>query len=183
MNNSIIIKYVILFILVIAILGMWSIGEQQDSHMEPHQAIQATEEGLTLIPAYKGEDQSLYFFIKDRNNLGAVYVNKGIFGWKSGMLTWGPKGSMNNFDKLGGFQMHGENLVYGLIRLGQEQSVRVDEHEADLLNLAMLPSSVVQEHHLEGLFLWYFEMDDQSEYEQVKLLHKDTQEIIQLIEL
>ena len=136
-----------------------------------------------LIPAYKRDDKSLYFFIKDRNNLGATYAHKGMFGWKSDFFTWGPMSSKKSYENLEGFQGHGENLVYGLIKLSHEETVMVDEQEAQLLNLAMLPPSVVKDHQLEGLFLWYFEKEDQSEYKQVKLLLRDTEEIIQTIDL
>ncbi|WP_044022265.1 hypothetical protein [Bacillus sp. SG-1] len=183
MSKRSIIRYVVFLIFALAIIGIWGYREQQQSYKEPSQAIQASEEGLLLIPAYKRDDKSLYFFIKDRNNLGSTYAHKGMFGWKSDFFTWGSMDPNRNYEQLWGFQVHGENLVYGLIRLGTEQTVMVDNQEAQLLNLAMLPPSVVEDYQLEGLFLWYFEKEDQSEYKQVKLLQRDTQEIIQTIDL
>lgn len=180
MKHSTILKYVFLFIVVIALTASWAYAESQDSYSEPHKAIQAVDKDLKLIPAYKLGDESLYFFIKDKTNLGATKVRKGIFGWKSGEFTWGPLDPGRDYEKLQGIQGHGEGLVYGLIRNGDEKVVTVDGHEASIVNLSLLSPSVVKEYQLEGLYLWYFESDT---HEQVKLLRKDTQEIIDSVDL
>ncbi|WP_394140020.1 aspartyl-tRNA synthetase [Cytobacillus oceanisediminis] len=183
MKNSSILKYVVLLMVVITLIVTWAYVEDQDSYSDPVKAIEAIDKELLLIPAYQLGDKSLYFFIKDKNNLGATIVRKGIFGWKSGMLTWGPLDSKREYEMLEGFHGHGEGLVYGLIRNGDERVVTVDDQEAQVLNLAMLPPSVVKKYNLEGLYLWYFESDNNLNHEQVKLLRKNTQEIIQSIDL
>jgi hypothetical protein len=178
-----ILKYVFLFIVVIALFAAWAYAEDQDSYTEPYKAIQAVDKDLQLIPAYKIGDESLYFFIKDKTNLGATMVRKGIFGWKSGMFTWGPLDLGREYEKLQGIQGHGEDLVYGLIRNGDERVVIVGDQEATLLNLALLSPSVVKEYQLEGLYLWYVESDKNPNAQQVNLLRKDTREVIDSIDL
>ncbi|WRP07231.1 aspartyl-tRNA synthetase [Rossellomorea aquimaris] len=183
MKNATILKYVFLFIVVIALTASWAYAEDQDSYTEPHKAIQAVDKDLQLIPVYKIGDESLYFFIKDKTNLGATVVRKGIFGWKSGMFTWGPIDLDREYVTLQGIQEHGEGLVYGLIRNGDERVVTVDGHEASMVNLSMLSPSVVKDYQLEGLYLWYVESDKNLNNQQVKLLHKDTREIIDSVDL
>lgn len=180
MKNATILKYVFLFIVVIALTASWAYAESQDSYSEPHKAIQAVDKDLRLIPVYKIGDEFLYFFIKDKTNLGAARVRKGIFGWRSGMFTWGPLDPDRDFEKLQGIQGHGEGLVYGLIRNGDERVVTVDGQEASMVNLSLLSPSVVKEYQLEGLYVWYFESDAHA---QVKLLRKDTREIIDSVDL
>jgi hypothetical protein len=182
-KNATILKYVFLFIVVIALTASWAYAEDQDSYSEPHKAIQAVDKDLQLILAYKIGDESLYFFIKDKTNLGATKVRKGIFGWKSGMFTWGPFYPDRDYEKLQGIQGHGQGLVYGLIRNGNERVVTVDDQEASILNLSLLSPSVVKEYQLEGLYLWYVESEKNLNDQQVKLLHKDTREIIDSVEL
>lgn len=183
MKNSTILKYVFLFIVVLALTASWAYAEDQDSYTEPYKAIQAVEKDLQLIPAFKMGEESLYFFIKDKTNLGATVVRKGIFGWKSGVFTWGPMDPDREYEKLQGIQEHGEGLVYGLIRNGDERLVIVDDQEATVLNLAMLSPLVVKEYQLEGLYLWYVESEKNLNDQQVKLLHKDTREIIDSVDL
>ena len=81
-------------------------------------------------------------FIKNTNNLGAAYVQKGLFGWKAEMLTWSPMDNERSYENLNGYQGYGENLIYGLIRQGNERLVQIGENHATILNLAaMLPPS------------------------------------------
>lgn len=183
MKHSTILKYVFLFIVVIALTACWAYAEDQDSYTEPYQAIQAVDKDLQLIPAYKLGDESLYFFIKDKTNLGATKVRTGIFGWKSGLFTWGPLDPDRDYENLQGIQGHGEGLVYGLIRNGDERVVTVGDQEASMVNLSLLSPSVVKEHQLEGLYLWYVESDKNLNAQQVKLLRKDNREIIDSVDL
>jgi hypothetical protein len=171
------------FLVLITLMSIWSLVEYQESFSEPNEAIYAENKDLLLIPAYKLGEESLFFFIKGKNNLGAVYAFKGLFGWKCGMLTSGPVDPKREFDRLEGYQAHGEKLIYGLFRKGDEQVVTVDDQEANVLNLALLSPPVVKEYKLEDVYLWYFEKDSGVAYEQIKLVQKDTGEIIQSIDL
>jgi hypothetical protein len=182
-KNSTVFKSVVLIIVFVTLTVIWVYSEAQDTYSEPQYAIQAIDKDLLLIPAYKINDESLYFFIKDKKNLGSVKVRKGLFGWKSGMFTWSQMDSKRKYEKLNGVQGYGENLLYGLIRNGDERVVTVDGHEAEILNLAMIPPSLLEEYNLEGLYLWYFESDDNLNHEQLMLLHRETHEIIQSIKL
>ncbi|HZH59017.1 MAG TPA: aspartyl-tRNA synthetase [Metabacillus sp.] len=144
----------------------------------------ATEDDLLLIPAYYIEDEALFFFIKNRNTLGASFVDKGFFGWKAGTLTWSPM--EDHYDeKLNGYQGHGGNLIYGIIKGGEEEGfiVKVNENEANILNLAMLPAKVINQYQLENLYIWYFESDSAIEEGEIKLINKETNQEIDVIEL
>lgn len=183
MKNKTILSTVSLLMVVITLTSLWAHAEDQDSYSEPHEAILAEDKDLLLIPAYKMGNESLYFFIKGKNNLGAVYSHQGFFGWKSGMLTWGPIDPNRDVDRLGGFKGHGETLIYGLINNADERVVKVDDQKATILNLAMLSPEVVKEYQLEGVYLWYFEKDPERTYKQVELVEKETDEVIQSIDL
>ncbi|WP_456270971.1 aspartyl-tRNA synthetase [Bacillus sp. AK031] len=183
MKNSTVFKTVATVAIVIILIVLWVFNEQKDSYSEPHDAINAVDKELLLIPAFKAEDESLYFFIKDKNNLGAVKVRKGLTGWKTGMFSWSPMDSKRKYEELGGYQGHGENLIYGLIRNGDQRLVTVDGQEAEFLNLAMLPPSLQKEYNVEGLYLWYFESDEDTDHEELKLLNKDSHTVIQSINL
>ncbi|WML44133.1 hypothetical protein [Neobacillus sp. PS3-40] len=82
---SIITFIVILFSAVL----IWFMNEKSHSYQEPQEALLAIDKNLLLIPAYKVNGESLYFFIKDKDSLGASFVRKGILGWRAGMLSWG----------------------------------------------------------------------------------------------
>jgi hypothetical protein len=179
MNNSAIFKYAVLIFILVSLMVIWIITEQQSAYPEPHHAIKAADKELLLIPAYKMNDESLYFFIKDKNNLGAVEAQKGIFGWKTGMFTWSPMDSNRVYENLAGFHFHGDSLIYGLIRNGDERIITVDGQEAEILNLGMLPLSDQKENKLEGLYLWYYEGKENLENAKVELLHRDREELIQ----
>lgn len=66
-------------VIVIFITVIWLFSEKSSSYSEPQEAILAAEKDLVLIPAYKINSNALFFFIKDKNNLGATYVGKGLW--------------------------------------------------------------------------------------------------------
>ena len=68
---------------------IWIMSEKSSSYSEPSEALFAIDQEMVLIPGYKKDDEALYFFIKDKNYFGATHVKRGIFGWKTGVLTWG----------------------------------------------------------------------------------------------
>ncbi|HHW36265.1 MAG TPA: aspartyl-tRNA synthetase [Bacillales bacterium] len=154
--------------------------EKSNSYKEPHEAIfaddTASNKDFLLIPANKLNGKALFFFIKDKNNLGAVYADKGIFGWKAGMLTWSVYDKEMGSDKLEDIHGHGGNLVFGLIRDGDEHLVKINGNNAKILNLAMLSPDVVKEFQLEGLYIWYFESDKPLSDTEIKLVNKTTGE-------
>ena len=163
------------------------LSEKSDSYEEPHEAILAndiaSDKDFLLIPAYKINGLALFFFIKDKNNLGAVYVDEGIFGWKAGMFTWSSYGKEIVSDKLSDIHGHGGNLIFGLIRDGDKRLVTAGESNAKILNLAMLPPSVVKEYHLEGLYIWYFETDKSLNDGKIKLIDKKTGEELHSVDI
>jgi len=175
------IPFILIILVIITILLLL---EKQQSYSEPQEALLATEDNLLLVPAYYIEDEALFFFIKNRNNLGASFVGKGFFGWKAGMLTWS---SMKDHyeEKLNGYQRHGENLIYGILkgREGEGFIVKVNENEANILNLAMLPTEVITQYQLENLSIWYFESETAIEEGEIKLINKETDQEIDIIEL
>lgn len=156
------------------------VTENSNSYKEPQEAILADDtasgEDFLLIPGYKVNDKALFFFIKDKNKLGAVYVEKGIFGWKTGMFTSGQFSKDVGRDKLEDIHGHGGNLIFGLIRDVDNRLITIGENDAKVLKLAMLPPNVVEEFRLEGLYIWYFESDRPLDERDIKLINKSTGE-------
>ena len=105
---------------------------KSDSYSKPQEALLAIDPDLLLIPGYNINDQSLYFFIKNANQLGAAYAQKGLFGWKAGMLTWSPLDNERNYQSLNAYQVHGESLIYGLIKHGDERIIQIGENHASM---------------------------------------------------
>lgn len=177
-------KAVIAFaVIAIFITVIWVISEKFISYSEPQEAIFAVEKDLVLIPAYKINRNALFFFIKDKNNLGATYVREGLFGWKAEFLSWSPMNLERNYENLNGQQGHGENLIFGLIKDGDDRLIQLGDKSAKILNLEMLPTEVVEEYHLTGLYIWYFEIDTALEEGKIKLINKTTEEVIEEIDL
>lgn len=154
--------------------------ETSNSYKEPQEAIlandTASENDFLLIPGYKVNGKALFFFIKDKNNLGAVYADKGIFGWKAGMFTWSEYDKEIGSDKLEDIHGHGGNLIFGLIRGGDEHLVKINENNAKILNLVMLSPGIVEKFQLEGLYIWYFESDKPLNDTEIELVSKNTGE-------
>ncbi|KXH81938.1 hypothetical protein [Sporosarcina sp. HYO08] len=168
----------ILPLILIFIIGffIWALAERSESFQEPNEALLANDQDLVLIPGYKHDDRALFFFIKNETYLGAAYVHKRIFGWKAGMLTWSSLDRNN--EGLDSYSGHGDHLIYGLIRHGDERLIQVGEHDAKMLNLEMLPQNKVEQLRLKGLYLWYFEGGSFSDRKGVKLIDKNNGEEI-----
>lgn len=89
----------VLIVMLISISAVWFFSEKANSYSEPQEAIIAIEKDLLLIPAYKLNDDAIFFFIKDKNKLGATYVQEGLLGWKAGILTWSAMDNNRNYDE------------------------------------------------------------------------------------
>lgn len=176
MNKNVMTKRITVIILIMVFVFIWGMGERASSYSEPSEAFFAIDQDMVLIPGYKMDEEALYFFIKDKNYLGVTYVKKGLFGWKTGMLTWGSFDFKASSDKLNGRSGHGENLIYGLIKNGDERIIKMGENEAKLLNLEMLPNSIVEEYQLQDMYIWYFESEITLESGEIQLLNKSTGE-------
>lgn len=176
MNRNVMSKRITVIILIFVFVFIWGMGERASSYSEPSEALFATDQDMELIPSYKMNNEALYFFIKDKKYLGAAYVKKGLFGWKTGVLTWGSSDFKASSDNLNSYSGHGENLMYGLIKNGDERMIKMGEHEAKLLNLEMLPNSTVQEYQLQDMYIWYFESESALDRGEIKLLNKSTGE-------
>ena len=173
----------ILIIILLCTFAVWFFTEKSSSYLEPQEAINAVEQDLLLIPAYIKNDDALYFFIKDMNNLGVTYVQRGIVGWKAGILTWSSIDSNRNYDKFTGYKSQGEGLIYGLIKYEEDRIVKMNENEAKYLKLdVMLPQKVVEEYKLEDLCIWYFENATVSEEVTIELI-SNTGKVIDFINL
>lgn len=171
---------VVLILILISVF--WIMSEKSDSYSEPQEAVLAADNDLSLILGYKLNNKALFFFIKNGSNLGATYVQEGLFGWVAKMRTWSPMDNDRSYENLSGYQVHGENLIYGLIRYGDERIIQIGENQAKILNLAMLPPIEVEKFRLEGLYIWYFESETPLNGEEIKLLNKNTGEEIDSID-
>lgn len=165
-------------LVAIILAVVWVMVEKFDTYTEPPKALLAIDNELLLIPAYQMNDKALFFFIKDKDSLGAVYVRKGLFGWKAGMLTWSAIDNERHYDSdyLNGTQGQDGSLLYGLIKNGDDRIVQVNEEQAKMLNLATVGQENIEEYRLEELFIWYFEGDESITEGEIKLLDKDTGE-------
>lgn len=174
---------IIIIGILISIFFFWFIPEKSDSYSEPQEVLSAIDKNLLLIPAYKINDEALFFFINEKNNLGATFVRKGSLGWKAEILTSSPMYKNGGYEHLSGYQVHGENLIYGLIRNGDDRLIKVNENNAVILNLVMLPPSNVREYELEGLYLWYYKGDTILNEGEIELLNINTGEQLDTIDL
>ncbi|MFZ0446527.1 MAG: aspartyl-tRNA synthetase [Bacillus sp. (in: firmicutes)] len=171
-------------LVLVIIAAIWIISAKSDSYSEPQEALFASDNDLLLIPSYKINDKALFFFIKNTNNLGSAYVQKGLFGWKVDFLSWSPMDIEQNYENLNGYQGHGDNLIYGLIRHGDERIVKIGETDATILDLvAMLPPREIEEFQLDGLSIWYLESDVPLNGEEIRLLNANNGEEIDTIEI
>lgn len=169
-----------IILIAISIFVIWFLYEKSTSYSQPQEALYAIENDLWLIPAGDQFDDALFFFIKDQNNLGVTIVHEGLLGWKADALTWSPIDSKRNDEKLNGYQKYGENLIYGLIKDGTDRQVKMNENNAHIVQL-LLPSHIIEEYQLEDLYIWYFKSDKAIEEGEIKLINKQTQELIDSI--
>lgn len=168
-------------IFIILVTVFWIISEKSDSYPEPYEAILAVNRNLTLMPAYKVNDEALYFFLDGKNALGTAYVKKGLFGWKAGMLTWSPINTEIIDDSLSGYQIHEGKLIYGLIK-GDDRRVEVNGNNAYRLYFHFLPQNEVEKLHLEDVSLWFYESSEPLEEGEIKLFHSETDEELAVLE-
>jgi hypothetical protein len=165
-------------VLLIIVSVIWYLTEKSISYAEPHEALFAIERDLLLIPAYKINNEALFFFIKDQDQLGASFVKEGPLGWKADMLTWSPMARNINGQKLDGYQAHGEKLIYGLIKDVDDRIIKIGENQAKILNLEILPPNTVEEYQVEDLYIWYFQTENALADGEIKLINKSNGEVI-----
>lgn len=171
------IKKWLLVISFVLIAYAWGMIAKSESYSEPQEALLLKDSDLVLIPSYQLKDKALFFFIKKTNHIGAAYVEKGLFGWNAQMLTWSQMDMERGYEKLDDIKGHGDSLIYGLIRNGDERLVKIGKSYATILDLAViLPPSEVENYRLEGLFIWYFEGHTSPNEEEITLINKITQE-------
>lgn len=169
----------LLGVFVIAIvIGGFLYEEYQQSYPEPQQALFATDPHLILIPAYKIGNEALFFLFKKERYFGAAQLERSLFGWKPPMITYSPLGDIDAYDKLSGYQGYGDRLIYGLIPDGARYEVDVDDEQARVLPLAMLPQDEVEALGLEGFSLWYYESTKALRAGTIYLLEDDTGEVV-----
>ncbi|UZM97921.1 hypothetical protein OL548_23780 [Lysinibacillus sp. MHQ-1] len=85
---------------------------------------------------------------------------------------WTRREAMKKLDHLKG---HSDSLIYGLIRNGDKQLIKIGERYATILDLAViLPPSEVEKYQLDGLFIWYFESHTPPNEEEITRINKVT---------
>jgi|SRR5690606_13468824 len=175
-------RWLILAAVMVAIISavVWGGAEKAKSYSEPQEALFAIDNDLLLIPAYKINDKALFFYIKDGNNLGAAYVNEGIFGWKADPLTWSPMDNPSNYDtdRLNGFQKQGENLLYGVMKYDVDRIVQVNGMYATKYPLYAIQDEEVEMYELQDLAIWYLESDESLTAGEIKLFDNNNNELL-----
>lgn len=172
----------VLFVFLIGGLLIWYFIEKEQSFTTPQEAILEVDPNLLLIPGYQLNDESLFFFINSHENVGAVYAEKGIMGWKAGILTSGTSSFKQVASNFNGFQSQ-DNLYYGVIELKNHQSLRMDDVEVRALNLTMMGQEVVEQYKLQGLYIWYVELDRPGEQRTLQLIDEETDEVLDEIDI
>lgn len=169
-------KFSVSFIVIILLFfGFnWISTEKAISFSEPKEALLSLDPNLLLIPGYKVNDQSLYFFIKDKQELGVTFLHEGIFGWKTGEIRLTPIGEMKNDED---YQVYDNFFVYGLSKNAENTLIKVNDKEAKILDLQMLEPSIVKEYGLEGMYIWYLESDIPLVDGKIEHLNKNTGEV------
>lgn len=171
---------VTIFVVLVLIFGYnWYTGEKERSFQEPSEALLALDSNLLLIPGFKENNVSLYFFMKDKNKVGATFLEHGIFGWKTeGDLLYTSMGNREGYEKLDKYVVHDDYFIYGLVRSDVQPIVKVNGNEATLLNLNMLDSSKVKEYELENMYIWYLEDGFPIADGKLELVNKETGELL-----
>ncbi|WP_216827529.1 aspartyl-tRNA synthetase [Alkalihalobacterium elongatum] len=173
----------ILLGITLVLSAFWINSERSMSYPEPHEAMFANDKNLVLIPAYKLNNEALFFFIKDQQFFGAAKLNKGLFGWKQPLMAWDPMSDRSTYDIPGSLQGYGDYLVYGLIKNNDaDYRIEVNEKDAVILPFAMLPPEKVKAYELEDLYLWYFESKEPLHHGRIEFLNRDTLELIERVD-
>lgn len=177
-NPKLFILLIVLSIVLISLFSIWSISESKISYEEPQEALLAENDELVLIPTYKTPDEALFFFIENKNDFGAVMVYKHIFGWKTDFRTGSSMNSLLTEKKIGGYQTHGDEIIYGLMKGGDNRVIMVDNDPAITINLEIMLPDESGNGDLDGLYLWYYETDDLEKLTSLSLVDQSTNEEI-----
>ncbi|MFD1032883.1 aspartyl-tRNA synthetase [Metaplanococcus flavidus] len=168
-NFKLFIVLIVLGIVLVSIFTIWSISQNKISYEEPQEALLAENKNLILIPAYKKQGEALYFFIKDSNNIGAAMVKKGLFGWKSDYLVWSTTVDTITDEQIRDYQTYGEEIIFGLMKNGQDLTVMIDDMPSGKINLEVSLYKESVEMDLKNVYLWYFETDNLSNINELQL--------------
>lgn len=177
-NPKLSISLMVLSMIVLSAFIIWSISENKSSYDEPQEALLAENEDLVLIPAYVSQDEALFFFIRNENSLGAAKVYKNLWGWKSEFLTWSSFNSITTGEKIGGYQIYGDELVFGLMEKGDDRVMIINNIPATTINLELSLPDEADNDRLSDLYLWYFETDDLLDETNLNLVDRNTNEEI-----
>lgn len=182
-NPKRLISLIALSLIVLSAIVIWSISESEASYEEPQEALLAENEDLVLIPAYVTQDEALFFFIRNETSLGAAKVYKNLWGWKSDFLTWGPFNSITTGEKIGGYQIHGDEVIFGLMEKGDKRVVMLNNTPAPAIPLELSLPDEIENDHLSDLSLWYFETDELANESSLTLVERNTNEEIDTLHI
>ncbi|REB05530.1 aspartyl-tRNA synthetase [Sporosarcina sp. BI001-red] len=174
----------ILIVLFTGALAIWYFIESEESYETPQEAVLAVNPDLLLIPGYQLNKDSLFFFIKKTGALlGAIYAREGVLGWKAGFHTWGSSGINQDHTLFGGYQGQG-NLKYGFIKLKDGQVLQMDNERVVTLDLNMMGEEIVEQYDVNGLYIWYVELDEMDDQMKVlQLIDEETDEVLDEIDI
>ncbi|MGM0897061.1 MAG: hypothetical protein ACQEV0_04125 [Bacillota bacterium] len=170
------ISFIILSTVFTVLFTIWSISKNQHSYEQPQEALLAEDGELVLIPAYKTQDEVLFFFMKNQYSLGAAMVYKNLFGWEADFLTWSTMNNITTEEKISGYQIHGGEIVFGLMKVGGEHVMMVDQVPAITINLELMLPDESENELLNGLYLWYYETHDLANPKRLSLVDLNTNE-------
>ncbi|KEZ50870.1 hypothetical protein [Metabacillus indicus] len=155
--------YLGLFICFGLAFVIWSMTEISHSYDEPLEALKQTKQDMeVIIPAYNINDEALYFFIDENDQLGTAFMKQGIYGWKTGAISASPQQEIKADQKLIDYHVYDNSMIYGLIS-DAEGSLEVNINGAPARTLeigVMLEQEVAQKHNLQDKILWYYQQKD-----------------------
>ncbi|OHR67393.1 hypothetical protein HMPREF3291_10810 [Bacillus sp. HMSC76G11] len=142
---------------------IWSMTEISQSFDEPLEALQHTKHDMeVVIPAYKINDEALFFFIDQKNHLGTAFLKEGIYGWKASSISTNPLTDRPAESELLNYHFYGNSMIYGL--LSDEKGsleVKINGAEARTLQVGgMLEQEIAQKYNLQNTVLWYYQQDE-----------------------
>lgn len=175
-------RLIVLLCLLIVFFGIWLIVDFNLSYAEAETALEIPEGDYVVVQAYERNGEALFFIFNEHKDMGAKYVSKGWFGWKTGESTWVGLNDVH-LDKFYGYSELYDQLIFGLLENMDDKKVLVNGQQANVLNLDGSPDDLVEEFGLQDLTIWYVELEDDLEEGFIELIDEETGEVLDQMEI
>lgn len=174
-------RLIVLLCLLIVFFGIWLIVDFNLSYAEAETALEIPEGDYVVVQAYERKGEALFFIFNEHMDMGAKYVSKGWFGWKTGESAWvGMIGV--HLDKFYGYNVLDDQLIFGLLENMDGKKVYLDGQQANVVDLNEITDDLVEEFGLQDLTIWYVELEDDLEEGFIELIDEETGEVLDQME-